>query len=174
MRSLCAPVLLLLCLSAVRAQPAAPVEAPPRRPAVVPLVVGGTVGGAVVAFATVPLALVVPGGDAEPLLLVEAGYALGAAAGVVLTGRLLGADGSERRALAGAALGGALAMGATVGAIWVIQDEKSDALAAIPVAAAFTVLLPTALAVRGLRVVPAALAAATGGRDVGLALRLGL
>ena len=48
--------------------------------------------------------------------------------------------------------------------VWITEDGTSGALAAAGYAALLTALVPTALAVRGDRLAPVALAAPTGGR----------
>ena len=169
--------LALLLAAAASAQPSPdPLHASAEAggPSVVVLALGGTLASVVGLYGSVPLAFVVPGDDIVGLLTIQAGSAVVTGASLYVVGRLRDEDAAAGRAFRGALVGGALAMAATAALVVVIEDEKSDVLAALPVALGLSLTLPTALAVRGYRVGPARLQAPTGEGVPGLRLRLDL
>jgi hypothetical protein len=162
----------LALLAAAASAPAAAQDAPPdppRPPAAqrAALVAGGVVGGVVLVAVVSPTAATALG-----LVLTAAALPVGAAGGVHLAGRALGLEGSFQSGVGRATLGFGVAVAAASALVWASglvpgSDGPCD-VACTPQ------LVAGAAGVVTVFVGPAALAAPTGERALGLRLRVGL
>ena len=107
------------------------------------------------------------------ILVSEAGYILGAGLGVHLAGLAADIEGDLSRGMTGAFIGGGLGMGATGGLLLASGGGTwPEAIGAVVVGGGLVVLLSTAMAANGYRVIPAPLALHHDGGGVGIGLAI--